>query len=113
MQALYLQALEPMAETTGDPNSYGFRKERSTVDAIQQCLTVWGKRKSPKWLWEGDIQACFDNLSHDWLLAPIPMDTVILRQWLKAGLMDPETLYPTEAGTPQGGIASPVLANLP
>jgi RNA-directed DNA polymerase len=112
MQALYLQALEPIAETTGDPNSYGFRKERSTADAIQQCFNVLGKRKSPNWILEGDIQACFDKISHDWLLAHIPMDKVMLRKWLKAGFMDHGTLYPTEAGTPQGGIASPVLANL-
>jgi RNA-directed DNA polymerase len=112
MQALYLQALEPIAETTGDPNSYGFRKERSTADAIQQCFIALGKRKSPKWILEGDIQSCFDKISHAWLLAHIPMDKVMLRKWLKAGFMDHGTLYPTEAGTPQGGIASPVLANL-
>ena len=112
MQALYLQALEPIAETTGDPNSYGFRKERSTADAIQQCFIALGKRKSPKWILEGDIQSCFDEISHDWLLAHIPMDKTILHKWLKAGFMDHGTLYPTEAGTPQGGIASPVLANL-
>ena len=106
MQALSLQALEPIAETTGDPNSYGFWKERSTADAIQQCFTVLGKRKSPKWILEGDIQACFDKISHDWLLAHIPMDTTILHKWLKAGFMDQGTLYPTEAGTPQGGIAT-------
>jgi RNA-directed DNA polymerase len=112
MQALYLQALEPIAETTGDPNSYGFRKDRSTADAIEQCFTVLNKRKSPKWVLEGDIKSCFDEISHDWLVAHIPTDKVILRKWLKAGCMDQGTLYPTEAGTPQGGIASPVLANL-
>jgi RNA-directed DNA polymerase len=112
MQALYLQALEPIAETTGDPNSYGFRKARSTAEAMQQGFIVLGKRKSPKWSLEGDIQACFEQISPDWLLAHIPMDKGILRKWLKAGFMDQGTLYPTEAGTPQGGIASPVLANL-
>jgi RNA-directed DNA polymerase len=112
MQALYLQALEPIAETTGDPNSYGFRKERSTADAIEQCYTVLNKRKSPQWVLEGDIQSCFDAISHDWLLAHIPMDNVVLRKWLKAGFMEQGTLHPTEAGTPQGGVASPVLANL-
>lgn len=112
MQALYLHALEPIAETTGDPNSYGFRKERSTADAIEQCFTVLNKRKSPKWVLEGDIQSCFDEISHEWLLAHIPMDKGILRKWLKAGFMDHGTLSPTEAGTPQGSIASPVLANL-
>jgi RNA-directed DNA polymerase len=54
----------------------------------------------------------FDAISHDWLLAHIPMDKAILRKWLTAGFMDHSTLYPTEAGTPQGGVASPVLANL-
>jgi RNA-directed DNA polymerase len=112
MQALYLQALEPIAETTGDPNSYGFRKARSTADAIEQCFTVLGKRKSPKWVLEGDIQSCFDEISHDWLLAHIPMDKAMLHKWLGAGFMDQGTFYPTEAGTPQGGIASPVLAHL-
>src|SRR5262245_2122023 len=112
MQALYLQALEPVAETTGDPNSYGFRPERSTADVMEQCFTVLNKRKSPKWVLEGDIQSCFDAISHDWLLAHIPMNNTMLRKWLKAGFMDQGILYPTEAGTPQGGIASPVLANL-
>jgi RNA-directed DNA polymerase len=60
MQALYLHALEPIAETTGDPNSYGFRKERSTADAIEQCFTALNKRKSPHWILEGDIKSCFD-----------------------------------------------------
>jgi RNA-directed DNA polymerase len=112
MQALYLLALDPLAETTGDPNSYGFRTERSTADAMEQCFKVLGKGKSPQWILEGDIQSCFDEISHDWLLAHIPMDRAILHKWLKAGFMEQGTLHPTEAGTPQGGIASPVLANL-
>jgi RNA-directed DNA polymerase len=70
------------------------------------------KRKSPKWVLEGDIKSCFDEISHHWLIAHIPMDKTMLRKWLKAGFMDQGTLYPTEAGTPQGGIASPVLAHL-
>ena len=112
MQALYLLMLDPMAETTGDPNSYGFRTSRSTADAIEQCFTVLGKRASPQWILEGDIQSCFDEISHDWLLAHVPMDKAMLHKWLKAGFMEQGTLHLTEAGTPQGGIASPVLANL-
>jgi RNA-directed DNA polymerase len=112
MQALYLQALDPIAETTGDPNSYGFRTERSTADAIEQCFIVLSKRNAPQWILEGDIQSCFDEISHDWLLAHVPMDKAMLHKWLKAGFIDQGTLHPTEAGTPQGGIASPVLANL-
>lgn len=112
MQALYLQALDPIAETTADPNSYGFRKERSTADALAQCHTVVSIRGSADWIWEGDIKACFDKISHEWLLAHIPMDKTILRQWLKAGFMERHILYPTETGTPQGSPVSPVLANL-
>jgi len=113
MQALYLLGLDPVAETTADPNSYGFRKERSPADAISQCYTILCRKvTSPQWILEGDIKACFDQISHNWLVANIPMDKAILRKWLKAGYMEKEVFHPTEAGTPQGGIASPVLANL-
>jgi RNA-directed DNA polymerase len=112
MQALYLLALEPIAETTGDPNSYGFRPARSTADAIAQCFITLGKTHSPEWVLEGDIRSCFDRISHDWLLAHVPIDKAILTAWLKAGFIENHILYPTEAGTPQGGIISPVLANL-
>lgn len=112
MQALYLLALDPIAETTADPNSYGFRPERSCADALEQCFCMLAKQTSPQWILEGDIKACFDRISHDWLLANAPMDKGILRKWLKAGYMDKYTLHPTEEGTPQGGICSPVLANL-
>jgi RNA-directed DNA polymerase len=61
---------------------------------------------------EGDIRACFDTINHDWLLANIPMDKTILSQWLKAGYIEKGRLFPTREGTPQGGIASPVLANM-
>jgi RNA-directed DNA polymerase len=107
MQALYLLGLDPVAETKADPNSYGFRRERSTADAISQCFTILCKKDtSPQWILEGDIKACFDQISHDWLLANVPMDKAILSKWLKAGYMEKEVFHPTEAGTPQGGIAT-------
>ncbi|MBN8501465.1 MAG: group II intron reverse transcriptase/maturase [Sphingomonadales bacterium] len=112
MQALHLLALEPVAETTADPHSYGFRRERSTADAIEQVRNVLGRKASPKWVLEGDIKGCFDNISHDWLVANVCMDKSILRKWLKAGFIEMGRLFPTQAGTPQGGIISPVLANL-
>ena len=112
MQALWLLALNPVAETTGDPNSYGFRPRRSTADAIEQCFSVLARRVSSPWVLEGDIRGCFDNISHSWLLENIPMERRILGKWLKAGCMEGGVLFPTEAGTPQGGIASPVLANM-
>jgi RNA-directed DNA polymerase len=112
MQALYLMALDPIAETTADPNSYGFRKERSPADAIQQCYTILARKDSALWILEGDIRACFDRICHQWLLANIPMDKVILNKWLGAGYMERSALHLTEEGVPQGGIVSPVIANL-
>ena len=112
MQALYLLALDPVSETLADRNSYGFRKGRSTHDAIEQCFTSLNKGKSPKWVLEGDIKGCFDHISHEWLETNIPMDKVVLRKWLKAGVIEKGKLFPTEQGTPQGGIISPTLANM-
>jgi RNA-directed DNA polymerase len=111
-QALYLLALDPIAETTADPNSYGFRKERSVADAIQQCFILLCRSNSPQWILEGDIQSCFDEISHEWLLSHIPMDRAILKKWLEAGIIERESFSLTTTGTPQGGIISPVLMNL-
>lgn len=112
MQALYLLALEPISETTADLNSYGFRTCRSAADAIEQCFATLAKSDRSKWVLEADIKACFDNISHDWLLANILMDSALLQKWLKAGYLEDYALHPTEAGTPQGGIISPTLANM-
>ena len=112
MQALYLLALDPIAETLADPNSYGFRIQRAPADAIEQCHTVLARQDSPEWVLEGDIRACFDEFSHQWLLAHIAMDKAMLSKWLKAGYIERNVLHLTEAGTPQGGICSPVIANL-
>jgi RNA-directed DNA polymerase len=112
MQALHLLALEPAAETTADPNSYGFRPGRSTADAIAASHHNLCRKNSAQWVLEGDIRGCFDNISHEWMLRQIPMDKMVLRRWLKAGYLENRTLFPTEAGTPQGGIISPTLANM-
>ena len=111
-QVLHLLAVEPIAETTADPNSYGFRKERSVADAIEQCFIVLARSNASQWVLEGDIESCFDEISHQWLLDHAPMDRTILRKWLKAGFIEQGVYYRTEAGTPQGGIISPVLMNL-
>lgn len=112
MQALWKLALEPVAETRADPNSYGFRPERSTADAIEQCCITLARRVSPVWILEGDIRGCFDNISHQWLLQHIPMDKGVLSKWLRAGYIEEETLFETKAGTPQGGVISPTIANM-
>jgi RNA-directed DNA polymerase len=112
MQALYLLALDPVAETQADHGSYGFRKERSTADAITHCFNIFAQQTSAQWVLEGDIKGCFDAISHTWLYTHIPMEKAMLKKWLKAGFMEKHILYPTDAGTPQGGICSPVLANM-
>jgi len=112
MQALHKLALEPIAETLADGNSYGFRPERSCADAMLQTYIALGKSTSAQWILEGDIKSCFDEISHDWLMNNIPMDRVILRKWLKAGYIDRNKLFPTVAGTPQGAIISPTLSNM-
>jgi len=112
MQALHLLALEPIAETTGDPNSYGFRVERASRDAAGQCFTMLSQAGSAQWVLDADISGCFDNISHDWLLTNIPMDKVVLQKWLKSGFVWKGQMFPTVAGTPQGGIISPTLANM-
>ncbi len=112
MQALYLLALDPVAETQADADSYGFRKERSTADAMEQCFKVLSRGFNASWVLEADIRSCFDRISHEWLLRHAPTDKTVLAQWLKAGFVEGGILHPTEAGTPQGGIISPTLANL-
>ncbi len=112
MQALYKLALEPVSETLADWNSYGFRVHRSTADASIGCFNALNKPNSAQWIFEADIAGCFDNISHDWLLENIPMDKSILRKWLKAAFMESRSLFSTEAETPQGGIISPMLANM-
>lgn len=112
MQALHLLALEPIAETTADPNSYGFRPERATADAGEQCFNALARKASAQWVLEADIKACYDEISHAWMIANISTDKVVLQKWLKAGYVYQDALFPTEAGVPQGGIISPVVANM-
>src|SRR5437660_1141925 len=83
MQALYLLALDPVAETTADPNSYGFRPGRSTADAIAQCFGLLARRDSQQWILEGDIKSCFDQISPAWVLTHIPMEKGMLKKWLE------------------------------
>lgn len=112
MQALHLMALEPIAETTADANSYGFRPYRSTADAADALHRWLSRKNSPVWILEGDIKGCFDHISHQWLTDNVQIDEVILDKWLKCGVVFNKTLAPTKAGTPQGGIISPTLANI-
>lgn len=111
-QALFLLAMDPAAECRADPNSYGFRKGRSTHDARGQLFVSLSKKASAPWVLDADITGFFDHINHDWLLSHVHMNKRALRQWLKCGVVDHHQLQSTEMGTPQGGIISPLLANL-
>ncbi|SQH76194.1 RNA-directed DNA polymerase [Shewanella benthica] len=108
-QALHLLALEPISETIVDPNSYGFRPNRSTADAIAQCFKCLCQKNSSQWVLEGDIKACFDKIGHQWLIDNIQLDKRMLKQWLGCGFVDKGLFYKTAEGTPPGGIISPTL----
>ena len=112
MQALYKLALAPVAETTADKNSYGFRESRSCADAIAAGFNALNKPNSATWILEADIAGCFDNISLKWLQNNIPIDKTILQKWLAAGYVENGITYPSKRGTPQGGIISPTLANM-
>ena len=112
MQALFAIALDPVAETTADPNSYGFRTKRSCADAIAQCFLSLCRKTSAQWVLEADIKACFDEINHDWILDKIPLNKTILRKWLKTGYIENKRLFPTPKGTQQGSIISPTIMNM-
>jgi RNA-directed DNA polymerase len=91
---------------------YGFREKRSLHGACKQGFIVLAQRTSAQWVLEADIKACFDRISHEWLLTHIPLPKPVLKQWLKSGYMSKEARYETEDGTPQGGVISPILCNM-
>ena len=112
-QALVKSVLEPQWEARFEANSYGFRPGRSCHDAIEAIFNAI--RYKAKYVLDADIAKCFDRIDHRALLAKIdtfPLLRRIIRGWLKAGVMDGGQLFPTEAGTPQGGVLSPLLANI-
>lgn len=112
-QALVKLALEPEWEAQFEANSYGFRPGRSCHDAIEAIFLCI--RFKPKYVLDADIAKCFDRINHQALLDKLhtfPAMRRAIKVWLKAGVMDGGTLFPTNEGTPQGGVASPLLANI-
>ena len=113
LQALVKLALEPEWEARFEPNSYGFRAGRSCQDAIQAIYCAINKKA--KYVLDADIAKCFDRIDHEALLKKLNTFPTIRRQiraWLKAGVMEGKQLFPTSQGTPQGGVISPLLANI-
>lgn len=115
IQAIVKNALEPEWEAKFEPSSYGFRPGRSTQDAMQATWLPLSNRNNRKqWVLDADIKGAFDNISHAYLLDTIGHFPArkLIEKWLKAGVMIGLDLSPTETGTPQGGIISPLLANI-
>jgi RNA-directed DNA polymerase len=112
-QALAKLALEPEWEAKFEPNSYGFRPGRSAHDAVSYIYTCI--RAMPKCVLDADIAKCFDRINHAALLEKLdtyPQMRRSIKAWLNAGILDGQTLFPSEEGTPQGGVISPLLANV-
>lgn len=112
MQAVVKLALEPAWASRFEANSYGFRPGRSTMDAITAMHTTLNRKDSSPWILDADITGCFDNIDHEVILTSVPMFTTTMRRWLKAGVVELGRYTDTEAGTPQGGPLSPLLANI-
>lgn len=114
VQTLFAFALLPIAESTADARSYAYRPYKSAHDAVGYLQLVLASRYAKRWVLEADIEKFFDNLSHEWLLEHIPMDRSILEKFLKAGFMDAPSrvVHATPTGTPQGGVISPIIANM-
>ncbi|MEG3936239.1 MULTISPECIES: group II intron reverse transcriptase/maturase, partial [unclassified Microcoleus] len=113
LQALVKLALEPEWEARFEPNSYGFRAGRSCHDAVEAIFNAI--RLKPKYVLDADIAKCFDRIDQEALLIKLNTFPTIRRQvraWLKAGVMESKQLFPTSEGTPQGGVISPLLANI-
>lgn len=113
LQALLKLALEPEWEARFEPNSYGFRPGRSAQDAIAAIFNCINQRA--KWVLDADIEKCFDRIDHQKLLNKIntiPLFRQMIRGWLKAGVLEFDVFTETKTGTPQGGVISPLLANI-
>ena len=114
LQAIVKNALEPYWEAKFERTSYGFRPGRGVHDAIERIHSMSKGNSTKSWVVDADIEGCFDNIAHEPLLKTIGNFPArkLIQQWLKAGYVDKGVLNDTETGVPQGGIISPLLANI-
>lgn len=112
MQTLYRFALEPVAEFLGDEHSYGFRPNRNTADALYRCLDILNDDARPKYILEGDICRCFDNINRRWIMDNIPIEKKVLKQFLHRMYKQDGKLFPVTEGIPQGACISPMICNM-
>jgi RNA-directed DNA polymerase len=117
LQALTLLCLDPVVEEMSDTHSYGFRKYRSTSNAIQRIRTLLDKKSGPRYIWNVDIEKCFDKISHEFLEKEIesmlcPKAYEYFLKWLKAPIIEKGSKTFPREGIPQGAIISPLLCNI-
>jgi RNA-directed DNA polymerase len=114
LQAIVKMALEPCWEAQFEPTSYGFRPGRSAHDAIARIYVTANVTNRKKWVLDADIAGCFDHINHEFLLQQVGNFPArgLIAQWLNAGYLERGVFHPSESGTPQGGIISPLLANI-
>jgi len=114
LQAIVKNALEPCWEAQFEGSSYGFRPGRSAHDAMEKIFLSTNPNRRKKWVVDADIEGCFDNINHEKLISIIGgfPGKKIIKEWLKAGYVDNNTFHAQKSGTPQGGIISPLLANI-
>ncbi|TET24698.1 MAG: group II intron reverse transcriptase/maturase [Candidatus Bathyarchaeum sp.] len=117
-QDILRTAIEPITEYHASDNSYGFRPKRNCQDATEHLFNKLSKKGSKQWVIEGDIRGCFDNISHEHIVNTLKSWDVkrniinIIERMLKAEILLKDTTQETDMGTPQGGILSPMLANV-
>jgi len=114
LQAVSKNALEPFWEALFEDSSYGFRPGRTQHDALQRIFYLARSSGTRRWVLDADIKGAFDNIDHEALMDAIGNypGRELIRQWLKAGYMEGGVYHSTDSGTPQGGVISPLLANI-
>jgi RNA-directed DNA polymerase len=112
MQVLYCMALEPISEATADRKSFAFRKGRSALDAHALIMDLLKEPNAPEWFLICDVQSCYDSISHKWLLDNIPISRHVLKQFIEAGIVFNNEIFPVDTGISLGCNISPMLGNM-
>lgn len=111
MQTLYKFALEPIGWMTADPDSFAYLPGRDARKAVKRYGELLSNPEA-RWVMKADIKACFDSISHEWILKHVPMDKVVLRKFLECGYVEKSMCYTMKRGVPQGGCISSVICNM-
>lgn len=108
-EALFLIVIDPVVEAAADAHAYGFRKKRSSQDAVRDIVERFGLLHNRQWVLKADVKGCFDHLSHDWIMRHIVFDKTLMHRILKCGYVYQNRRYALDEGMPQGGVLSPAI----